>query len=236
MKQIPDYHQKPECYESQSRIAAQGKDDAGNYVILENTIFYPQGGGQPSDQGMMRVENLEIPIHSVKIKEGEIRHYTAVEIPDFNNAAVSMTIDSQRRTLNSRLHSAGHVISHAIEDIYPGCRAIKGHHFPGECYVEFQYSEEVDLSLVNAKIEQLIQQNAHVASAYVSGAELPKLCPNLSYTVPAHDQIRLIKIGAYEQQPCCGTHVQSLGELRGLRITKQKSKGGTLKLTYEINC
>lgn len=229
------YHENPGCFVYKTIVVGQGVDDAGKYLVFEQTNFYPQGGGQPFDRGVIEVDENVISIVGVKIKDNEIRHYIGNECERVVGKEAFLSVDSLRRNLHSKLHTAGHLINHAVENVYPGCRAVKGHHFPGECYVEFPVNvPEMNLAIIQAEIDRLIQEDLSVDSDYVEGSKLSEVCPNLSYKVPANEEIRLIRIGNYDFQPCCGTHVKSLADLSGLKLTKQKQKGSTVKISYEM--
>src|ERR1700722_366817 len=124
-------------FNDHTMIVATNKDDHGHFVILNQTIFYPQGGGQPSDQGTIQVGNVLIPIHSVKSVDNEIRHYTNQSYNHLGGQTGTCIVDQDLRLLHARLHTSGHLISNIIESHYPQWQAVKGHHFPDQCYVEF---------------------------------------------------------------------------------------------------
>lgn len=219
-------------------IQASNQDENGNFLILNQTIFYPQGGGQPSDQGRIEIGDLMIPIGKVKSVGSEIRHYTDQDYSHFIGQTGTCLVDQEIRLLHARLHTSGHLISNIIESLYPHWLAIKGHHFPGECYVEFNSkknsSEEIPIELMNKEIDQLIEKDWFISRDQVSGDKLHVLCPNITYSVPSDQPIRLIRIGDFPFSPCGGTHVNSLKEINDLEITKCKIKKNVMKIYYQI--
>ncbi|MBN8827739.1 MAG: hypothetical protein J0H68_03420 [Sphingobacteriia bacterium] len=139
-----------------ARIIDISKDERGNYLLLDSTIFYPQGGGQPSDIGTIYIpsQNKVILISIVKLINKEIRHYTKNEKLPFSliNQEVQITIDSDNRITNAKYHTIGHLIGNLVEEINPEIKAIKGHQFPNEAYVEFS-------NILNAEIIQNLKKD-----------------------------------------------------------------------------
>ena len=239
MHSIQVYLYDTYSFSDKGAITHSDRDGRGHFIVLNRTIFYPQGGGQPSDLGCISTANLKIPINSVRTNDSEIRHYTDKDYSDFIGKEVTLHIDKDRRILNSKLHTAGHLISNLIESRYPFCTAVKGHHFPGESYVEFRTQpsdavRQLDLLVLNNKLQELIAQNFAVTNEYITYDEIASKCPNLPYAIPQKQLIRLVKIGLFNYQPCGGTHIQSLSELKGLQITKQKEKSDSIKIHYSI--
>jgi Ser-tRNA(Ala) deacylase AlaX len=225
-------------FEEEASLVTCGKDEKGNFVILDRTLFYPQGGGQPPDQGTIQINEITIPIHFVKMQGDVVRHYTDKNYDALIGQKGLCSIDSARRLYHSRLHSAGHLISNIIEKLYPGWMGVKGHHFPEQCYVEFQSqtndNPDISIDLINEEIQKLIKEDHKLETDQVPSDTLQKICPNLPYTIPTGRQVRIIKFGDFPFSPCGGTHVKNLRELKGLEITKYKLKGVILKVSYDI--
>lgn len=207
-----------------------GQDEYGYYLTFSQTVFYPQGGGQPFDQGTITAAGKTVPIHAVKWVGEEIRHYTSHELAAFTiGQEAILIIDAMRRRQNSRFHSAGHLLSLALETVYPLWTAFKGHHYPENAYVEFVSHESnpplITLEAVNVEIEKQIRENWPISSIVVPPEDKTLLC---------HGPTRLVRIGQNPYQPCGGTHVKELNELAGLVATKQKRKGNILRINYNL--
>lgn len=79
------------------------------YLILNQSLFYPQGGGQPADQGKIITANACYEVFDVRNVDGEIRHYIIDNsAPTHSVEDVTIKIDKERRVLNSKYHTAGH--------------------------------------------------------------------------------------------------------------------------------
>ncbi|MBW5812943.1 alanyl-tRNA editing protein [Yersinia kristensenii] len=179
-------------------------------VILQATIFHPQGGGQPSDTGHIGDNN----VLRVVLQQGQLIHYMARPIaPGTYRAAV----DNERRLLNTRLHSAGHLIGNIGESY--GWLPVKAHHWPGEGKVSFkrsQNSQVIDIEAVQATLEQLIQQ------------DLPR-------HISVRADFREVGFGELPAYACGGTHVSSLGALDKVIVQSISEKKGILSVSYRVD-
>lgn len=236
MKTIKSYYNDTYCFTGEAQIIGNGTDERGAFITLNSTIFYPQGGGQPSDKGIIIVGEQAIHVTTVKINGDEIRHYVDREYSDIVGKNAVLKIDGESRIMNAKSHTAGHLLSNIVEQMYPNYRAIKGHHFPGECYVEFSsisgLAQELDLNALNAKINELIASDIKTEIRNSSYEDLKTLCPDLPYEIPVAKDVRIMRIGDFPYQPCGGTHIKSISELNGLHATKQKAKARKIKINY----
>ncbi len=83
-------------------------------IVLDKTIFYPRGGGQSTDQGILSTDNWKGKVCQVLLKDGKTIHYVEGEQPPPVGTLLKGTLDWNRRYLNMRLHSAGHVVDFAL--------------------------------------------------------------------------------------------------------------------------
>jgi alanyl-tRNA synthetase len=191
-------------------------DERGTYLVFDATIFHPQGGGQPSDTGRIILGNHLIEIYHVRKQEDEVRHYSAdTSVLLFSQEAL-MQLCVPKRTRHSVLHPAGHLLAHVTEGLYPDVKAIKGHHFPGESYVQFEKAlGGVDLKAITDQMDHLINKDLPVQTT-------------------REGDTRYVKMASYEKTPCAGTHVLSLGALKGMKLWRQKYQKGLLKISYDV--
>lgn len=230
-----------ECTNKFSDIAiieSVQKDEKGFYITLDHTIFYPQGGGQPSDQGRLEVNGIHIPILFVKVVNDEIRHYTDQNYDQVKWQKGCCFVNQERRLQHAKLHTAGHLLSHVVESIYSNYKAIKGHHFPNECYVEFISKngdcEAIDLNLVNRNMTIAIHEKQAIETVFIDKDQLSEMCPDIADDINRTESIRLVRIGSFPYQPCGGTHIHTTSELRGLAVSKFKISKKIIKISYAI--
>lgn len=178
-------------------------------VILASTLFHPQGGGQPSDRGMIGgVKMLQA------IQDGtEVIHFTdtAVDI-----GPVHIQIDGALRRQHSRYHSAGHLITYVGKAF--GWNGYKGNHRPGEGRIVFQ-SERM---------------NSPVTAEDFAAATADLVAQNLELRSVDLDGKRMISWGDLPAYACGGTHVQSTSQVGQIIITSVKEKKGQLSVQYQL--
>jgi alanyl-tRNA synthetase len=230
------YIEYPDLFESSAQVTNYGEDSKGVYLVLNQTIFYPQGGGQPADQGEIIAKNAAYKIFDVRNVDGEIRHY----IIDINQiidsgCGVTIRVDKDRRIVNSKYHTAGHLIAAVVEKINQKLKATKGHQFPGEAYVEFDgnISNSDDfLTKITSNMQGVITKNATIKIEELSPNDM--ITKDLPYELPKDKPLRVCHIAGFSPVPCGGTHVKTLEDIALLEIKKCKSKKGKTKIYYEV--
>jgi Ser-tRNA(Ala) deacylase AlaX len=222
-------------------ILHAGRDERGAYVVIDETIFYPQGGGQPADLGIIRCGHAVMQIAFVGDVDGEVRHYLAeapADLDVLSGHGCELAVDKPRRLLHARLHTAGHVIAGLVDARRGPLRACKGFHFPEGPYVEFVGKPDGDadalLATLQAEIDTLLAQDPPVTATMVSFEELTQRCAGVPPQLPKDKPLRVVTIGQLEPVPCGGTHVASLAELQGISLLKMRSKKGNTKISYAV--
>jgi misacylated tRNA(Ala) deacylase len=202
-------------------------DDRG--VELDRTLFYPQGGGQVGDTGVLTRANGE-RIGVVDTRKADtpdtILHVLAGDSPrPAVGEALTLDIDWARRYALMRLHTALHVLSCVVVAPVTG-----GNIAPDKARLDF----DIDMSLLDAaKIERetnaLIALGIATETVWISDAELdarPELVKTMSVAPPrGTGRVRLLRIPGIDLQPCGGTHVANIGEIGAIRVLKIKSEG-----------
>lgn len=208
------------------------------YVLLNQTIFYPQGGGQPCDYGKMIGSGFEYTVHDVRQIGEEIRHY--IDLPqnsmqDFQgNCVVKCIIDQDRRLLNARYHTAGHLLGNIVEKLCPNLKAQKCHAFPGESYIEFQGKEMPNEPLLSETLKNVMAKNLQTKIFEMDRRQFESTYYKLPYEIPETKKFRIVQIGNYPPIPCGGTHVISLAEIGEILLKKMKQKNGILKISFGV--
>jgi len=200
-------------------------------VVLDRTIFYPTGGGQPGDSGRLSWEGQRLPIATaIKGEHGAIVLVPAepAALPPVG-AEVSQHLDWARRHRHMRVHTALHLLSVVIPLPVTGGQigAEKGR-------LDFDMPEPLeDVEALEAVLNALIDQDLPVTEDWITDAELaanPGLVKTMSVAPPkGAGQVRLIRIGEgagqIDLQPCGGTHVARTGEIGTVKIGKIEKKG-----------
>ncbi|WP_174509102.1 alanyl-tRNA editing protein [Klebsiella oxytoca] len=196
--------------EGRARVLGCLPEADGRYAItLDQTLFHPQGGGQPADRGWIG----DIPVESVSARGDSIVHIVSQPLP---LEEVTMQVNAEERHLHARLHSAGHLIGQAGERF--GWQPIKAHHWPGEGRITFNAGAQASLPEASALLVQVAAWQAE----------------NLPRQISFADGLRKVGFGDMLSYPCGGTHVASLSELGNVVITQVKMKKGQMIVHYTM--
>lgn len=220
------------------------KKDDGVLLQFNKTIFHPQGGGQPSDEGELIIKGKSYPIqqlicekesdviwHKIKIDELEIE----------KNTEIQMKINEEKRRLYARLHSAGHLIDVAITNTGNPLTPIKGYHFPDGPYVEYngqvsnneQLKEQLEKTC-NELIENC-EDNFKVQTGLYNYEDALRSFKEVPNYLPKNKPTRFLKLVPSDiGKPCGGTHVKHIKEIGKLIISKIVKKGKNLRISYLV--
>ncbi len=222
--------------ESPAVITYISQDDRGCYVVLDQTIFYPQGGGQPSDQGQIKCEEFSEYVTHVRQNENEIRHYVdALLSEQFIGLEVLCQLDYLRRMINARYHTAAHLLGNVVECLYPELKATKGHSFPNEAYVEFMgTAKNVDGAEILQSLNQVVSKDEITNIFHTEPVLFEKEFYKLPYVIPSNKIFRVMQIGSYLPVPCGGTHVSNISEIKNIELGKIKVKNESVHISYRL--
>jgi misacylated tRNA(Ala) deacylase len=196
-------------------------------VLLDRTVFYPLGGGQPGDTGELRAADGRVwnVIDTRKIEGGRILHCLdgAADPPEPGDA-VEASIDWDRRFAHMRMHSCLHLLGAVLRYGVTG-----GQITAQKSRLDFDTHDDIDKEKVTSAVNALIKANLPVRSRWITEAELdaqPELVRTLSVQPPRGvGRIRLLEIPGVDLQPCGGTHVAATGEIGEVIVTKVENKG-----------
>ncbi len=214
------YYQDAYATTFTARVLACTELDGTYRVILDRTLFYPEGGGQPADQGTLGAAQV-LDVHE---RGEDILHTT--DKPLEVGAKVAGEIDWARRFDLMQNHSGEHILSGVICAKY-GCDNI-GFHM-GKESITIDLNTKIpteDLSELEEKANEAIWQNVPVGVRYPSREELQAM--EYRSKKELEGQVRIVNVGAYDCCACCGTHVRFAGEIGQIKIIgAQNYKGGT---------
>ncbi len=198
-------------------------------IRLDRTVFYPTGGGQPGDQGVLTFDGGEVAI--VDTRKGEslddVIHIPAEDATlPAPGAKVVAEIDWARRHRLMRIHTCLHLLCAVVDEPVTG-----GQIGEGKGRLDFNIPEpSLDKAAITAAVNQLIAADHPVVPRWVDDAELtsnPDLVKTMSVKPPTgHGRVRLLAIGDdVDLQACGGTHVRSTGEIGQVAVVKIENKG-----------
>ncbi len=202
-------------------------DAAG--IRLDRTVFYPHGGGQAGDAGVLRlVDGRELCIVDTRkgATPGEIVHLPAPDA-DLSALAVGMPvtaqIDWQRRHRHMRFHTATHLLCALIPHPVDGCSITADY-----ARLDFHMTEPLDKEALNAGLARLVGESHRVSHHWINEAELdanPQLVRSMSVQPPrGQGRVRVMEVDGVDLQPCGGTHVANTAEIGRVIVTKIEKK------------
>jgi len=214
------YHEDPglaafDAAVTSSREAGDGVWD----VILDRTAFYPTGGGQPHDLGRLGGHEVievreegEAIVHSVRGNPGP--------------GPVRGEVDWERRLDHRQQHTGQHILSRAFVDLC-GADTVGFHLGRERCSIDLDHGDltEADLDAAEALANRIVLDDAPVTvSLHDDPAELPD---DIRREFAGTGTVRLVRIGTFDVNPCCGTHCERSGQVGPIKILRsERNKGG----------
>ncbi|ASJ06300.1 alanyl-tRNA editing protein [Thermococcus pacificus] len=215
------FYRNPYLWEAEGTLLAVEKGGKGVRILLDRTIFYPEGGGQPSDRGVIAGEDFRILVEKVHGKD-EVWHEGKLEgrLPE-PGEPVRMVVDAEWRYENMRQHTGQHILSAVFKELYDA-NTTGFQIFEGYNKIEIDYPGELDWDMileVERKANEVVWRNLPVQVEVYD--ELPKeLKENLrkELSEKVKPPIRIVSIPGVDVIPCGGTHVKSTGEVGFIKI------------------
>lgn len=202
-------------------------------LVLDRTVFYARGGGQPGDTGTIRWDGGEVAVTDTVKRDGHVLHVVQGEPPPVG-ASVTAEIDWDRRHTLMRTHTALHALSAVIFRDHDA-KVTGGNMEPGVARMDFEL-EAIDAEF-GRRVEEVL--NAELAAdrpvhvSFLPRAEAladPDLIRTKVNLIPESvDPIRVIEIEGLDKQADGGTHVRSTAEVGSVRVAKTENKGKAFK-------
>ncbi|MCD8502541.1 MAG: alanyl-tRNA editing protein [Bacillaceae bacterium] len=207
--------------ESLANVREMIEDDEGNvWVSFDQTIFYPEAGGQPYDQG--KVDGAQVL--NVQIKDKDIFHQVTEKMV---KQRVKLKVDFNRRFDHMQQHTGQHLLSAVWKELYQ-VETTSFHLGPTVCTIDLDLYEitEAEIEKVELYVSQYIYENRSVET-YVKTIDEVNIenYPNIK---ESELYIRFVEIEGVDVSTCCGTHVNALGEIGCVKVIGwEKYKGKT---------
>jgi misacylated tRNA(Ala) deacylase len=237
-----------ECTAIVTAISDQG-------ITLDRSVFYPLGGGQAGDSGVLRVlsgprQGLEIVIADTRKGKDAEGRFTGgichvpqsfqIAAPDGAGARIAdvevgdqvlARVDWLRRHRHMRFHTATHLLCHLVPQLVNGCSITADY-----ARLDFNMTDPLDKEFLTAGIARLVAASHPLTVGAISDAELdanPALVKSMSVQPPrGSGSVRTIRIGEHELidlQPCGGTHVANTAEIGNVIVTRIEKKSATTR-------
>ena len=227
---MPDrkiFYDEPGRTEHGTRIVESGRDERGAYVRLDETIFYPEGGGQPADFG--RIGPAQV--FDVQSAGDGVRHYVDRDLAE---GPVDTVLDARRRFDHCQQHTAQHLLTAVLLDRHD-LATTSFHLGAATTSIEVKggaVSRE-DLRRFEREVNAHLREDRRVTTRWVEPAELEAL-PVRSRGLPEGHQgpVRLVEIEGLDLNTCGGTHVERLSEIQVVEILGAEPARGGTRITF----
>lgn len=204
-------------------------------VELDQTLFYPQGGGQPSDQGEILVAGGSLKVTLVRNVDERVVHEGALTGEITPGDSGEAAIKWPRRLKFMRVHAAGHLIHDVLMSMDLSISPLKGNH--GEkAFLEYAGVIPVDLQAELAeRVMKQVQTNLPIITRETSREELEELGLAVPATLPENKGLRIIQIGDNQPMPDGGVHVRSTKEIGTVVIHNITHDGRNSVVRYGVS-
>ena len=199
---------------------------ADTAVVLDRTVFYPLGGGQPGDTGTLTWSGGKAAIVDTRYGDGgTILHLLeeGAAVPAVGES-VNVSLDWDRRYRHMRMHTAMHLLGSILQYGVTG-----GNISAEKSRLDFDMEDTIDKEAVASALVALVAADHAVSCRWISEEELdaqPELVRTMSVQPPrGKGSIRLLEIEGVDLQPCGGTHLRSTAEVGKVRVGKVEKKG-----------
>ena len=200
-----------------------------DYICLNQTAFYPLGGGQPSDTGVIKWDNTESIVKEVIKKGDSVNHIIEGEKPPVETK-VHAILDWDKRYNHMKMHTAQHIISGIIFDDYHA--RTTGNQIHAEySRVDFHpanFTNE-DLEKIESRFNEIVSQNLPIKIYEEERESLEKRVDqqraNLDMLPKFITKLRIVEVESFDVCPCAGTHVQNTSEIPKIDKIKKETKG-----------
>lgn len=214
---------REDSYQQSCSAVVTSTTDQG--FCVDQTVFYPLGGGQPGDTGTASWGEKKTHILNTQNSPDGIVHVieTGNDMPPVGSS-VELALDWERRFAHMRMHTALHLLGSILKYGVTGgnISAIKSR-------LDFDTEDTVDKESVSSALNALVAADHPIQCRWISEQELdenPSLVRTMSVQPPrGKGDIRLLEIEDVDLQPCGGTHVRSTDEIGAIRIGKVEKKG-----------
>ena len=227
MNMIPAYERDPYRRSIETEVVESGTEGSRPFVILAETILYPEGGGQPSDHGWI----AGVPVEDVRVVKGQIRHSLPGPPPV---GRVQVELDWVRRFDHMQQHTGQHLLTAVAQERF------------GWSTTAFHlgaYLSDIELDVATILPDKLVELEDAVAAEIRAPRPVTarRVSPETFATLPVRTRglpeghtgdIRLVEIAGIDLNTCGGTHVRSTAEIEALKLLGVEGMRGGTRLFY----
>lgn len=206
----------------------------GERVVLDRTCFYPTGGGQPHDTGVLTASDGEWTVADVEKRDTVYHHLDGPAPAPTEGTVVRGEVDWSRRYAHMRYHTAQHLLSAALLELFDA-ETVGNQLYADHAHLDAAHDRfgETDLADLETRLNELVEQD-HPVSWYTldrdeAEARLDPQRTRIHLLPDSITEIRIVEVGGddgpYDRTACAGTHVTSTGDVGAVTVTGRETKG-----------
>lgn len=219
------YHDTPARYSGRATVLACEKNGESYDIVLDRTLFYPEGGGQPSDKGSIG----EATVSHVREKDGVVYHSADRELK--LGSSVDMQVDAVRRLDLTQQHTGEHIISGVALKLF-NARNVGIHIAEDYSTADLDtYLEPEQIIELERVANQAVYDNIPVVTDTI-GREQAERFPLRKSIAAIEGRIRVVTMANVDCCACCGTHCDMTGGVGAIKITAAERYKGGIRLHY----
>ena len=224
--------------ETDATILEVHNESSGKYrLLLDQTVFYPMGGGQPTDQGTLSFDSGTVDVYQVMLKDGEVWHFVSSSVAPTISDKVQLSINWERRYKNMRVHSGGHVVDFALFVLGYSPKQLmpqKADHGK-KPFIVYQGVVQNDIKAQLEKAaNELIEKDLKFSYAFQPLEELQKEAIYLQPGLPTNKPLRTLRLEGIGAVADGGTQVASTKEVGKITIPEIEVQNGSTIIHYAI--
>jgi alanyl-tRNA synthetase len=218
------YWDDPFLLHGEATVLAQAESSGSPSIVLDRTIFYPEGGGQLGDRGTLG----ELVVRDVQIDDDGVVHHLVEAIPEgLVGKSVMLSVDGARRRDHMSQHTGQHVLSRALLEVAKA-ETVSARLGAETSTIDVSVAALDERAIARAEdiVNELVLGDQIVRSHFPTPEELAAM--PLRRAPKVSTGIRVIEVEGFDFTPCGGTHVHRTGQIGAVRVTGvEKYKGGT---------
>jgi alanyl-tRNA synthetase len=238
MKTKPLYLNDSYLKEMDTQVLEVIQEGMNQYrLLLEETVFYPMGGGQPTDQGKLIAKDWQTNVYQVMMKNGEIWHYLKTPVAPKVGDTVHGNIDWNRRYKNMRIHSAGHVIDFAMYLLHYSPKQLsplKADHGKKAFIIYRGVLNEDIQGKLEQKTNELVGKNLKFSWIFQPLEDLQKEAIYLQPGLPTDKPLRTLRLETVGAVADGGTQVHTTQEVGKIIINAIETQNGQTIIRYSL--
>ncbi|MFI5339097.1 MAG: alanyl-tRNA editing protein [Candidatus Methylomirabilales bacterium] len=227
MNAVAAYEREPYLRTLQTEVVGSGREGTRPFVVLADTILYPEGGGQPSDRGRI----AGVAVEDVRTVQGQIRQYLAGPPPA---GRVQVELDWARRFDHMQQHTGQHLLTAVAQERFG---------WPTTAFHLGAHVCDIELDVAAITPDRLVELEEAVAAEIRAARPVTarRVSPQTFATLPVRTRglpeghtgdIRLVEIAGIDLNTCGGTHVRSTAEIEALKLLGAEAMRGGTRLFY----